>query len=110
MQFWTLWKHGPDREPNGELAAHLVACTDSFEALARRGAQLSAGLGEDRAAAGEWIESPRGSRRYQLGAERDGAYLVIEPDVAPEMSWEPAPDAPLPAVDQWLDEDVHSLR
>ena len=109
MQLWTLWKHGPDREPNGELAAHLVACTDSFDALARRGAQLAAQRGDPPTAA-DWLESPRGSRRYQLGAVRDGVYLVIEPDIAPETTWEPALDAPLPVAQSWLDEDVHSLR
>jgi len=110
MQFWTLWKLGPDREPDGALAAHLVACTDSFDTLARRGAHLAALFGDDRARIAEWIESPRGSRRYQLGTERDGAYMVIEPDIAPETNWELATAAPLQEFDPWLDEELHSLR
>jgi hypothetical protein len=110
MQYWTLWKHGPDREPNGVLAAHLVACTDSFDALTRRGAQLTAQHSSADSPGDEWIEWPRGSRRYQLGTERDGTYMVIEPDVVPETVWAPLEAIHVPAVDQWLDEDVHSLR
>ena len=110
MQFWTLWKYGSEREPNGELAAHLVACTDSFEALARRGAQRAAQIGGDNGSAREWTEWPLGSRRYRLGTEGDGAYMVIEPDIASETVWEPAAEALLPAVEQWPDEDIHSLR
>jgi hypothetical protein len=110
MQFWTLWKHGPDREPNGALVAHLVACSDSFEALARRGAQLAAQFGRGSPAAMNWLESPRGARRYQLGSEDHGAYLVIEPDIAPEVDWQPLVRTRPPAASDWLDEDAHSLR
>jgi len=108
MPFWTLWKHGPDREPRGAPAAHLVACTDSFETLARRGARLAAAFGA--APAGDWIESPRGSGRFRLGAEEDGAYLVIEADADPDAQWAPHAGAPPPAAKDWLDEDAHSLR
>jgi hypothetical protein len=36
--------------------------------------------------------------------------MVIEPDVVPETVWAPLEAIHVPAVDQWLDEDVHSLR
>ncbi|MCZ7562585.1 MAG: hypothetical protein M5U08_01285 [Burkholderiales bacterium] len=87
-----------------------MACTDSFEALARRGAQLAAALGAVRPGERDWIESPRGSRRYRLGAETDGAYLVIEADADPDAQWVPHAGAPPPASRDWLDEDAHSLR
>ena len=41
MNFWMLWKSGPDREADGALATHLVAATDSLEALFRRGERLA---------------------------------------------------------------------
>jgi len=110
MEYWTLWKHGPDREPNGALAPHLVACTDSFDTLARLGALHTAQCNPEAGPGGEWMEWPSGSRRYQLGCERDGTYMVIERDIVPETVWAPLDAVHVPVVDQWLDEDLHSFR
>jgi hypothetical protein len=105
MNFWMLWKSGPDREADGALATHLVAATDSLEALFRRGEHLAernglAGFG--------WVATPGGVPAYQLGSAMAGVLFVIKPEPIPRA--ERAEAVAPPNLDNWLDDASHSDR
>jgi hypothetical protein len=98
MNLWMLWKSGPDREADGALATHLVAATDSLEALFRRGEHLAERHG---LTGSGWVAAPDSVPAYQLGSAAAGVFFVIEPEPIPRR--ERQASAP-PHLDNWLDE------